>query len=232
MERKRILGFIPAKGGSTRLAKKNIRALAGKSLLAWTAEAARGSGLIDRLVISTEDEEVAAEARRLGIEVPFMRPPELARDPAGIVDVALHALSVLEASGDSYDTLVILPPTSPFRNAQDIIAAHKLFFDSRSGFLMSVSAFSHTPFAALALDGQGILTPYFPEHIGKKSQEMPSAFRPNGAIHILDVPSFKRTRDYFSPPLVGYVMPRERSADIDTEDDLREAEASLRAAGR
>jgi CMP-N-acetylneuraminic acid synthetase len=92
---------------------------------------------------------------------------------------------------------------------------------------MSVSPFTHTPFAALSLDPKGILRPYFPEYIGKKSQEMPLAFRPNGAIHILNIPAFKLTRDYFSPPLVGYVMPRERSVDIDTEDDLREAESVL-----
>ena len=92
----RILGLIPAKGGSTRLARKNLRLLAGRSLLAWAVEAARASGVLERIVVSTEDQEVVRAARGLGVDVPFLRPPELARDPAGVADVALHALTAVE----------------------------------------------------------------------------------------------------------------------------------------
>jgi len=226
-KQERILGLIPAKGGSTRLAKKNIRQLAGRSLLAWTADAARASGIIDRLIVSTEDEEVAREARTLGIEVPFMRPLELARDPAGVVQVALHALETLEAAGKTYDTLVTLLPTCPLRHAEDIRGAYDLFTQRERPFLLSVSEFDHTPFAALGPTEDGRLEPYMPQYFGRKSQEMPKAYRPNGAVHVLDVQAFRAAKTDIAQPMVGYVMPRERSFDIDTEEDLRAAEVHL-----
>ena len=226
-KQERVLGLIPAKGGSTRLAKKNIRPLAGRSLLAWTAEAARASGLLDHLIVSTEDEEVAAAARALDIDVPFLRPLELARDPAGVVQVALHALETLEAAGERYDTLVTMLPTCPLRSADDIRGAYELFTARGRPFVLSVSEFEHTPFAALGPTEDGRLEPYMPQYFGRKSQEMPRAYRPNGAVHVLDVAAFRRAKSDLAQPLVGYVMPRERSFDIDTEDDLRAAEVHL-----
>lgn len=229
--KERILGLIPAKGGSTRLAKKNIRPLAGRSLLSWTAEAARASGVMDRIIVSTEDEEVAQAARDIGLEVPFMRPLELARDPAGVVQVALHALEMLEAAGQTYDTLITLLPTCPLRIAADIRGAHDLFIARQRPFLMSVSEFDHSPLVALQPTEDGRLEPYMPQYFGRKSQEMPPAYRPNGAVHVLDVKTFRQARSYLAQPLVGYVMPRERSFDIDTEADLRAAEVHLTLQG-
>jgi CMP-N-acetylneuraminic acid synthetase len=217
------LGLIPAKGGSTRLARKNIRELDGKPLIAWAADAARDSGVIDRLVLSTEDAGVAEQARALGIDVPFMRPPALARDPAGVVEVALHALDELEQAGERYDTIVILLPTCPLRSAADVRAAYQLFIERDRPFLMSVAEYSHTPFAAYRMAEGDALEPVFPEFLELRSQQMPRAFRPNGAVHILDVARFRAAGTYVADPLVGYVMPRERSIDIDTEADLREA---------
>lgn len=179
------------------------------------------------MVLSTEDAEVAEVAREIGIDVPFIRPPELASDPAGVVDVALHALDALERKGDRFETLIILLPTCPFRTADDVRAAYALYQERRPCFLMSVSPFSHTPFAAMSLDNKARLSPCFPNYIGRKSQEMPDAYRPNGAIHILDVDAFRRERSYFAEPLVGYAMPLERSVDIDTAMDLRVAEAMI-----
>lgn len=225
--RKRILGLIPAKGGSVRLARKNVRMLGDKSLLGWAAAAARASGLIERLIVSTEDAGVAEHARGLGIEVPFIRPLELARDPAGVVDVALHALAELESQGNVYDTLFILLPTCPFRSAEDMLGAHAMFLSAGAKFLMSVSEFSHTPYAAMSLGTDGLLTGLFPDKLGKKSQELPKAYRCNGAMHILDIPAFRAAKSYYATPLVGFPMPRDRSIDIDTEADLREAEALL-----
>ena len=221
------LGLIPAKGSSSRLSRKNIRHLGDKPLLAWAAEAARESGVVDRLILSTEDSEVADIAEGYGIEVPFLRPRELASDPAGVADTALHAIEQLEAVGESFRTLVILLPTCPLRTAGDIRAAYRLFLEKDRPFLMSVSEFSHTPLAAMQQADDGTLDPYMPQYFGRQSQDMPPAYRPNGAIHVLDVDAFKRERSYLAAPLVGYVMPRERSIDIDTEEDLRAAELRL-----
>jgi CMP-N-acetylneuraminic acid synthetase len=222
------LGLIPAKGASTRFPQKNIARLGGRTLLEWTAAAARESGVVERLVLSSEDDAVIAAARAAGIEVPFRRPAHLARDPAGIVEVALHALDELEAAGARYDTLVILPPTSPLRSAADIRAAHEIFLRHERAFVMSVSEFSHTPFAAMKIAPDGTLQAWFPEYLGRKSQEMPRAYRPNGAVHVLDVARFRQARSYFAQPLVPYVMPPERSIDVDHPADLELAELMLR----
>jgi CMP-N-acetylneuraminic acid synthetase len=224
-----ILVLIPAKGGSTRLPRKNIRLLGGRPLIAWAIESARNSAVSSRIVVSTDDEEIAAVARDCGAEVPFLRPGELSRDPAGVVDVALHALDWHERHGQSFRILIILLPTCPFRSADDIRGALALFRSAKAQFLMSVSKFDHTPFAAMRLDNASLLTPFFEQYAGRKSQELPTAYRPNGAIHVLDVEAFRRTRSYFSQPLVGFEMPWERSIDIDNASDLRLAESLLPA---
>lgn len=228
----RVLGLIPAKGSSTRFPRKNVALLGGKTLVEWTAAAARDSGVLDRLILSSEDEAVIAAARQAGIEAPFRRPEHLARDPAGIVDVALHALGELEATGAIFDTLIILPPTSPFRTPDDIRAAYQLFLNGERAFVMSVCEFSHTPFAAMKIADDGTLQAHFPEYLGRKSQEMPKAYRPNGAVHVLDVPRFRAARSYFAPPLIPYFMPAERSVDVDHPHDLEIAELMLVARRR
>ena len=193
----------------------------------WTIDAAKKSSVFDSITVSTEDEEIAALAKKFNVDVPFMRPQSLAKDPAGVVDVALHALEELERQGRYYKTLVILLPTCPFRRSADIKDALAIFNKKNAKFLMSVSPFGHTPFAALKINDNGIISPYFPEFIGIKSQEMPAAYRANGAIHILDVAAFKKEKSYYSQPLFSYVMPLEYSIDIDTLHDLQIAEAIL-----
>jgi len=227
-----VLGLIPAKLGSTRLPEKNIRPLGGKPLLCWTVEAARSSRVIDRLVVSTEDERIARVARECGAEVPFVRPAELARDPAGVEQVALHALGALREQGAEFRTLIILLPTCPFRSAADVRAGFDIFRSNDGKFLMSVAPYPHPPFAAMQLGDNHLLEPFFPEFAGKRSQQLPQAWRPNGALHILDVAAFEQTRSYYSQPLLGYAMPRERSIDIDSEEDLREAEQLLAGGAR
>lgn len=223
----RTLGLIPAKGGSVRLARKNILPLGGRPLLAWAIDAARASGVIDRLVVSTEDAEIARIARELGADVPFLRPVELARDPAGVVDVALHALATLRAAGDVYDTVVILLPTCPLRTAADVAEATRLFQSGNGRFLMSVTRSDHNPFNAMTLNLEGQLEPCFPEWVGRKPGTLPTTYRANGAIHVLDVAAFELARSYYAQPLLAYVMPPERSVDIDDRIGLRLAEAIL-----
>lgn len=223
----RTLCLIPAKGSSTRLVQKNMSELGGRPLLGWAIKSARDCGIMDRTVVSTEDPTIAIAARKLGADVPFLRPQNLAKDPVGVSEVALHTLAFLREQGEIYETLVILLPTCPLRSTEDIHNAFSLFQQQNAKFLMSVSRFEHTPFAAMTMDESGHLSPCFPEFIGKRSQEMPLAFRANGAIHILNVEAFEETRSYYSQPLVAYEMPRERSIDIDTIDDLKFAESLL-----
>jgi CMP-N-acetylneuraminic acid synthetase len=224
----KVLGMIPAKGGSTRLPRKNILPLRGKPLLFWAADALQNSGICDRIVVSTEDEKIASVSRKAGLEVPFLRPSALSVDPAGVVQVALHCLETLRKKGDDYDILVITLPTSPFVSADDFRDAYDLFLQKKADFLMGVSEYGHSPFAALKCE-QGIATPWFPEYSEKKSQELPDAYRPNGAVHILNIKAFERTRSYTSQPLYVYKMPWPRGTDIDTREDFIMAESLLKS---
>lgn len=224
LNNKRVLGVIPAKGKSTRLPRKNVIDFCGKPMIAWTIEAALHSGVIDDLIVSTEDDEIAEVAKAFGASVPFIRDDRLSVDPAGVEIVTLDAIAKLEELGSSYEKVVILLPTSPLRLAGDIVSAMQLFDEKRAKSLMSVCQYDHSPYSAYQADGESLLTPVFPDMNRKKSQELPPAYRCNGAIHILDVAFFKETKSYTCEPLLKYEMPRSRSADIDTEDDYYLAE--------
>lgn len=228
----RILGLVPAKGGSTRLPHKNLAEVGGKSLLQRALDSLSESGLCHHTIVSTEDSRVRDHAMSLGAAAPYLRPDWLARDPAGIVDVALHALDWLdENEGERFDSLIIAPPTCPFRTAEDVRGAYELFDRHRPNFVMTVSPFDKSPFAAFQVDETRRMEPLFPDMIGRKTTELPPAYTPNGAVHILDVVRFRAHRSYYAEPLYAYVMPRERGFDIDTETDLRIARAFLAAAG-
>jgi CMP-N,N'-diacetyllegionaminic acid synthase len=223
----RTLALIPAKAGSVRLPRKNIRPLSGVSLLGRTIRRAQDLDFIDRICVSTEDEEVAAEARRFNVDVPFMRPDHLARDPAGVVDVALHALDWFEERGKRYDTLAIFLPTSPFCRSEDMRAAMAMYLERGVDFLMSVSRETHSPLSSLILK-DGCVSPLHPEWLNrtgaKAGSDLPVLVRANGAVTIVDVVAFRRERNYYGYPLAAYEMPWERSIDIDTEMDFRFAE--------
>ena len=220
----RILGLIPAKAASTRLPRKNIRLLGGRPLLAWTAVAAYDSCRFNQLIVSTEDDEIAAIARQLGLEVPFMRPAPLAVDPVEVNEVALHAVETLARQSERFDILAIMLPTCPFRTAHDIREAFDLFLARDDPNVMSVAPFEHTPFAAVQIEPDGTLRPLFPDRFAQASSRHPGAWRPNGAIHVLDIAWYLKSRNYAAGPVAAYQMPRGRSLDIDTEDDFRLAE--------
>ncbi len=227
MLKEEFLCIIPAKGASTRLKKKNIIDLCGRPLIHYTIEAALKSGLFKDIYVSTEDDEVKAVSESLGTVVPYIRPEELSRDPAGVVEVCLHMIEYLESEGEHYETLFILLPTSPLREVSDILSALEVYRGSEAKVLMSVSEYDHSPFAALKLDEKNFLSPYFPEHILKKSQEMPKAYRCNGAITILDIEEFKKKKSYYFYPMASYKMPWERSVDVDNLNDLKLAESLM-----
>jgi len=170
---------------------------------------------------------MAEQARQSGVDVPFMRPIELARDPAGVVDVALHALDWFEQHGETFDTLVILLPTSPFCRSQDIEGALQVYLKQNVNFLMSVSREQHSPLTSLILK-EGLLSPLHPDWLNrtgaKAAGDSPVLVRANGAVTIVDVAAFKRERNYYGYPLAAYEMPWERSVDIDTDMDFQFAE--------
>ncbi|WP_332634568.1 acylneuraminate cytidylyltransferase family protein [Halalkalibacter flavus] len=224
---KKTLCIIPAKGGSTRFPKKNIALLNGKPLLSYAIDSAKKSEIMTDIYVSTEDTDIKEVAEQYGVRVPYLRPNELAKDPAGIVDVCLHMLEHLDKEGKVYETLIILLPTSPLRTPKDIIDAYELYKKNNAKFLMSVSEYDHTPFAALKKESNNIIKPYFPEYVTLQSQRHPNAYRANGAIIIVDIELFKKKKSYYVHPLTAYIMPSERSVDIDQEFDLKFCEFLL-----
>jgi CMP-N,N'-diacetyllegionaminic acid synthase len=223
----RVLGLVPAKAGSMRLPGKNIRTLAGVSLLERAIRSTRKSCLCDRISVSTEDAEIARIAQSCGIEMPFMRPSHLAKDPAGVVEVCLHALDEWEARGEHFDTLIIVLPTSPFRQASDLVEAMETYIQLKVDFLMSVAREVHLPLSSLVKEA-GLLVPLHPEWLNRTgaraTAELPNLVRCNGAVTIVNVERFRAEKNYYAYPLGAYEMPIERSLDIDTELEFSFAE--------
>ena len=221
----KVLAVIPARGGSKGLSRKNVRPFAGRPLIVWTIEAALKAGKITRLVCSTEDKEIASVASVFGCEVPFTRPEELATDKARTADVILHAVDFFEKNGERFDAVMCLQPTTPLRTAEDIDGAIELYEKKSAKSLVSVCEVSESPFWMYKIDRDGRLEKLIDsEFSGMSRQGHPKVYIPNGAIYLIDVGSFKKSRTFYEPAPVAYVMDRKNSVDIDYELEFRFAE--------
>ena len=223
----KILAVIPARGGSKGVPRKNLRQLAGKSLLAWTFEAALGSAYLDRIILSSEDEEIMELARQIGLEVPFVRPQALAADTTPGIDPVLHAINALSAN--NYTHVVLLQPTSPLRQSQDIDGAIKLCLEQAAPACVSVSPAAHPPWWMFRLDAQNHLLPFMdPEQMPLRRQDAPTAYQLNGAVYVAQCAYLAQQKSFMGDKTIAYTMPQERSLDIDNELDLILAEALLK----
>lgn len=225
----RHLAVIPARGGSKRLPRKNIIPFLGKPIIAHTIEAAQQSGVFDRVLVSTEDREIAEVASRNGGEVD-MRPGALATDAATVTQVCLELLDRLERTGEIYSTLTVLYATAPLRNADDIRATHRLLAEGKCNFAMAVSEFLQPVHQALIATADGVMQPVFPDAVARRASDMPDYVAGNGSTYCVNVTAFKKSPGFYGLPLRGHVMPRERSIDIDTIDDFRLAEFYAKSA--
>lgn len=219
-----ILAIIPARGGSKEVPKKNIRLLAGKPLVVYSIEQAKKSKYIYRIVVSTEDEEIAKIARKWNVEV-IKRPQELARDDTPMVDVVIHTLEVLKEEKYIPDIIVLLQPTSPLRTHEDIDNAIQRFLETKDcSALVSITEFDHPPLWALKID-DNVLKPVFgKKYLKMRRQELSKLYRPNGAIFIIYPQVLYSERTFYPEKTTYYIMPPERSIDIDTEFDFIIAE--------
>lgn len=223
----RRLCIIPAKGLSTRLPRKNILPLDGHPLIAHAIRKAQRLGLFKRIIVSTEDGEIAEIARRYGAEVPLMRPRELSVDPATIADVCIHMLDWLQDNqGETYDQLVLMLPTSPFVLIDDIRTAIADFEANESNAcLLGVCRVDQPPFTTQLMDEDGVLRPAFPDsaYVDSKSNECPPAFHSNGCVAVVSPAWLKANGSFYGPGTRGFVMPRLRSLDIDTREEYEMA---------
>ncbi len=220
---KRVLAVIPARGGSKGVPGKNIRALAGRPLIAWTIAAAKHAPELDRVIISSDDADIIETAKAWGGKAPFTRPAELARDDTPGIAPVLHALDALP---ETYDYVVLLQPTSPLRTGADISAALKICIDEHAPACVSVSAPHHAPWWMFSLSDSRRLLPLFPKDaLPTRRQDMPEVYALNGAVYVAEVEWLRESKSFLTPETAAYVMPPERSLDIDTELDFRIAEA-------
>lgn len=213
----RVLAVIPARGGSKGVARKNLRPVGGRPLIAWTIEAVLASGLVDRAVLSSEDPEIIEAARGLGLDVPFVRPAALAEDHVSGLDVFGHALRELPG----YDYGVLLQPTSPLRTAEDIDGCIRLLHETGAQTALSVCEPDKSPFWMYVEREDGSLRPLLDTgYAVRQRQDVPRVLAPNGAVYVARTGYFLESGMFKSPTMRGYVMPRERSLDIDTELDF------------
>ncbi len=219
MTRPRVIAVIPARGGSKGLPGKNIRPLAGRPLIAWTIEAAARAGCIDHTVVSSDDDMILHTARRWGAATD-RRPPHLATDTANVVDTVLRLLD--QTTG--YDYVALLQPTSPLRTATDIEAAFACCLEHEAPCCVSVTPAAKSPYWMYDLTDGRRLRPLLGEWNEDRRQDLPPAYVPNGAIYLASVPWLRRTHTFYTDETVAYVMPQERSVDIDTVLDFALAE--------
>ncbi|RTZ61353.1 MAG: acylneuraminate cytidylyltransferase family protein [Gammaproteobacteria bacterium] len=221
-ESKKILALIPARGGSKRLKRKNVLPLLGKPLIAWSIQHALGSKYIDKVVVSTEDEEIAEVAKKFGAEVPFMRPKELAKDDTPTMDVVLHAINFFERKGELFDYLVLLQPTSPVREVETLDEAIRMLINHPTAqALVSVSPVEKKCSDFLvSVDEKGFL---------KQAPAKDGLFYLNGNLYIATIDSLKAKKSFFHDKTLAFVLPKWQAVDIDDIYDFLFAEAILRA---
>jgi CMP-N,N'-diacetyllegionaminic acid synthase len=220
----KVLAVIPARGGSKGLPGKNIRDLAGKPLVAWTIEAAQASRCIDRLILSSNDDEIVQVARRWGCDVPFVRGEDLATDEATTVDVVLDSLRRCPG----YDWVVVLQPTSPLRTSGDIDSCLLECLDQDASVGVSVCEATVSPYWMFSRDGQGQLQTLLPMPQGAtRRQDLPRTYQLNGALYVAKCGWLQANPKFITPKTYAYVMPQQRSIDIDDEVDFRLAELML-----
>ena len=222
-----MLAIIPARGGSKGILKKNIKLLGGKPLILWTIESALASRKIDRIILSTDDEEIVEVCSETGVEIPFMRPSELAKDDSLAIDNYIYTIKRLETEfGEKYEDFLVLQPTTPFRKVEDIDGSIELFHNKKANSVISCVKLNY-PFGwILTVNDEGKIKKVIDVETSKamNRQSLEDAYLPNGSISIYKSSLLLDNYTYYSKKTYAYLMPSERSIDIDTEFDLKLAE--------
>ena len=215
---KTFLAVIPARGGSKRLPRKNVLDLKGKPLIAWTIEAAKNSKYLDKIIVSTDDQEISDVSTKFGTEV-LIRPDGLASDTASSVEVVLHAI---ETQNQPYDYVILLQPTSPLRTVRHIDEAIELLFEKNANSVISVCETDHSPLWANTLPEDGNMGSFIREEVkGKRSQDLPIFYQLNGAIYLVNSASFNQSKSFIQTKnSYAYIMSKKDSVDIDTDLDF------------
>lgn len=211
--------------------RKNVCEVAGKPLLAWTCEVALACPLLERVIVSTDSPEIADVALRCGVEIPFMRPSELALDETPGIEPILHAVRWLdEKQGYRPDQVVVLQPTSPLRSTEDVTNSIRLAIEKQAEAVVSVTRAKDNPYWSKVIDSEGRMTNFL-ESPGPvfRRQDLPDVYALNGAVYVVQRKVLLEKRTLFPENTYAYVMPEERSLDVDTLWDVHLADIILRA---
>lgn len=228
---KTVLAIIPARGGSKGIPRKNIKPLAGKPLIAWTIEEAKKSKYIDIIIVSTDSKEIADVSIKYGADIPFIRPKELAADETPSSEVILHATEWLRINqNQKFDILILLQPTSPLRNANQIDTALKNFMSNPSNkCLVSVKEAEDSPYWMKIIDDDHFLRNFIVHQNNyTRRQDLPKIYILNGAIYIMRTADFINYKSFDVDNTIPFLMDKITSIDIDSEEDFMLAETIVR----
>ncbi|ANK82343.1 MAG: hypothetical protein TEF_17260 [Rhizobiales bacterium NRL2] len=224
----RVLAVLCGRGGSKGLPRKNVLDLGGKPVIAWSVEAAHASRLLDRCVVSTDDEEIADAARNAGGDVPFLRPAELATDTAPVTEAMIHAVENLP---ERYDIVVLLHATSPFRTGGDIDDCISMLVETGAETCVTFSEMIKPPSYIVQIDERSRMRPLEVSGLLRRRQETVKHYLPNAAVYAVWTDFLLRERKVYSKDTAALVTPHERAIDIDGPLDLEIARGLLTRPG-
>ncbi len=226
----RVLGIIPARGGSKGVLRKNIKLLCGRPLLAYTVDAAVNSKGLTHTILSTEDPEIAEIGKALGVDVPFLRSPQLAEDTTPTFPVVMNAVETLEAMGERYDAICLLQPTNPLRRAEDIDACLEMLVETGADSVISILPVPDTYNPKWVYwrntDGSMALSTGESEPVTRR-QDLPPAFHREGSVYVTRTEVLSTRQSLYGENVQGYSISPEHSSNIDTQQDWNEVEARI-----
>lgn len=221
-----IIAIIPARGGSKGILRKNIKEIVGKPLISYSIESAIKSEYVDKVIVSTDDSEIAKVSIEYGADV-IKRPEHLAEDNSLTIDTIIHSLDYFEEEYCVPDIVILLQPTSPLRKTYDIDNSLKLFMENECNSVISVCKIEHSPYWSLEIEENYLKPKFGQKYFKMRRQELPKLYMPNGAIFISTPKNLKNYKTFYLDKTLPYLMPIERSVDIDTELDFKLAELIL-----
>jgi pseudaminic acid cytidylyltransferase len=219
-----VVAVIPARGGSKRIPHKNIKQFCGKSMISYSIEVAKNTGIFDRIIVSTDSKEIAFMAKESGAEVPFMRPCDLADDYTGTDTVVIHALKQLMENGEKIDYICCIYATAPFVKAEYIVKGYNLLLENNATSSFSVTTYAFPIFRSLKINNQNRLEILWQKYRGIRSQDLPEAYHDAGQFYWADVKKYLKEKQFYSKNAVPVILPRYLVQDIDTPEDWETAE--------
>ena len=223
------VAIIPARGGSKRIPRKNVKDFYGKPMIAWSIEAAKASGCFDKIIVSTDDPEIADIARQFGAEIPFMRPAALSDDYTGTIPVIRHAVEWLNKNDAPVDYACCIYATAPFILPEDLKQGLQLIKDSGSSYAFSVTSYAFPIQRAVRITKNGRVAMFNPEHFQTRSQDLEEAWHDAGQFYWGTADAWCEERAIFGEDSLPVRLPRHRVQDIDTAEDWNRAEWLFRA---